>query len=172
MKYAIYGCFAEEVERAQICEKKGRRFGMARGKQMLGSAFEGLKMSLVEQNKKLKVHRNESDVQMKATLFKMWSRIASSNAESRLKYLNVEVVCGRSLKHSMFRKWLALTEQNGFCNRVRMLCLAKLVFRSLGKFIEMRERKQMVLSACKAHIDQIRQQHTFALWKSYIEKQV
>jgi|TARA_B110000285_G_C14880093_1_gene493451 hypothetical protein len=49
---------------------------MAQEKQMLGCAFEGLKMSLVEQNKKLKVHRNESDVQMKATLFKMWSRIA------------------------------------------------------------------------------------------------
>jgi len=64
------------VEQALICEKKGRRFGMAREKQMLGRAFEGLKMSLVEQNKKLKVHRNESDVHMKATLFKMWSRIA------------------------------------------------------------------------------------------------
>lgn len=64
------------MERAQACEKKGRRFDMRLEKQMLGRAFEGLKMSLVEQNKKLKVHRNESDVYMKATLFKMWSRIA------------------------------------------------------------------------------------------------
>lgn len=59
-----------------MCEKKGRRFDMAREKHIIGRAFEGLKMSLVEQNKKLKVHRNESDAHMKATLFKMWSRIA------------------------------------------------------------------------------------------------
>ena len=54
---------------------------------------------------------------------------------------------------------------------IREAYMKKLVIKSLLKFIKMRERKQLVLEGCKAHLNQVNMRSMFHLWKKEAEKQ-
>jgi hypothetical protein len=74
-------------------------------------------------------------------------------------------------KQSIFINWLDLSKKSHESEQVRQKQLKMKVMISLNKHIEIKEKKQHILVACRNHMQSIKMKNIFESWLDYIDHQ-